>query len=93
LCAVLGSGENEEMLHTAMEHLVRFLGMIDPANRLSLIGPAYPPVRKVRDQYREMLYLRSERKENLIAANEKISRYVAANRGFSEISIQFDYNI
>ena len=91
MCAVLGSSKDEEKLSIAMRYIRKYLQRIDPGNSLSAIGPAPQAVGKVRDVYREVIYIRSEERERLIRAKDLIEEYTAINTGFDDIYIQFDF--
>ncbi len=90
MTAVLGSSENEELLHTAMTYLRKYMDRIDRTGRMMTVGPAPPAVSKIRDQYREVIYFRSESEENLILMKDSLEKYMAINPGFQNVQIQFD---
>ena len=56
------------------------------------IGPAPQTIRKIRDQSREVIYLRHADAEQLIRARALIEEYIALNSGFKDVQIQFDYS-
>ena len=89
MAAVLGIGEDEAVLTTAMQYLRKYLDRI--ANgRIAAIGPAPASVGKIRDRYRQVLYIRAESENALTAAKDRAEAYIAANEGFRGLSIQFD---
>ncbi len=90
LLAVLGSSEDEELLTAAMGYLRKYVARIDPADALRALGPAPQSVGKVRDRYRQVLYLRHERAEMLIRVRSMLERYIEVNRGFDKILVEFD---
>lgn len=93
MMAVLGSCENEKLLSTGMTYLKKFIARIDPGNALMAIGPAPQSVGKVRDRYRQVIYLRHERMDYLILARDKILEYIEINSGFEKIRVEFDMNV
>jgi primosomal protein N' (replication factor Y) len=90
LLAVLGSGEDPAKLHEAMEYIRRFISRIDPKNAFSAIGPAPQTVGKVRDRYREVIYIRHREREMLVKARSLIERYTEMNSGFADIRVEFN---
>ncbi len=92
LCAILGSSKNEQLLTEGMRYIRKYLDRIDRRGQLRTIGPAPQSVGKIRDTYRQVIYIRNMDSERLIMAKDRIEAYVAANRGFSDIRIQFDFN-
>ena len=92
LLAILGSAEDESLLSTAMDYLRKYIGRIDPANALRALGPAPQSVGKVKDRYRQVIYLRHERSEALIRARKLLERYLEINRGFEKVRVEFDMN-
>ena len=57
-----------------------------------MIGPAAASVGKVKDIYREVLYLKHMDAGTLITIREKVEKYIEINSGFRKIYIQFDFN-
>ena len=56
------------------------------------IGPAPQSIGKLKDQYREVIYVRHKMTGVLIGAKDRIESYIAANSGFRTIQIQFDFS-
>lgn len=92
MMAVLGSGQDEEHLETAMEYLKKFILKIYPKADLQVIGPALPGVGKVRDVYRRVIYCKHAKYNTLVAIKNQLERYIEINSGFDTIQIQFDFN-
>ena len=92
MLAVLGSCEEEELLGRAMHYLKLFAEKISRGKRLTIIGPAPAAVGKVRDIYRQVLYLKYENTDILIQIKDKLEQYIEVNSGFRKIQIQFDFN-
>ena len=93
MMAVLGSSENEKLLSTGMTYLKKFIGRIDPGNVLLAVGPAPQSVGKIKDRYRQVIYLRHEKREYLILARDRILEYIEINPGFEDIRVEFDLNV
>ena len=91
MMAVLGSGEEEEILSRGMYFIEKFVRKVYPSADLHVIGPAAAPVGKVKDVYRRLLYLKHENYETLVHIKDKIEKYVEINSGFRKIYIQFDF--
>ena len=66
---------------------------MDPGHRMMALGPAPDQVGKIRDYYRQVIYLRHEDREMLIRVKDRLELYTAANRGFQDIRIQFDTGV
>lgn len=93
MAAILGSSKDERQLTTGMQYLMKYLGRIDPRHALNAIGPAPLPVGKVKDRFRQMICIRNREEKNLIRAKDRLEEYIAVNKGFDDLSIQFDFNI
>ena len=91
LLAVLSECPDEALLTLGMKYLRSFIDRIDPGQKLMAIGPAPQSVGKIRDQYRQVIYLRHDDKQMLIRAKDLMEEYIEMNRGFDEISIMFDF--
>ena len=92
MLTILGSGKDPEKLHKGMEHIAGLVRRMDKEDTLRTLGPAPLPVYKIRDRYREGVYLRCETHEVLRVVAERLREYMGLNRGFDELVIQFDYN-
>ena len=93
MAAVLGSAKDEAALTEAMFYIRKLIDRIDPKGRLSAIGPAPQSVGKLKDYYRQVIYIRNRDRKVLVAAKDRIETYVAANHGFDDIRISIDFNV
>jgi primosomal protein N' (replication factor Y) len=93
LLAILGSAASEELLTVGMGYIRKYIDIIDKRGVLAAIGPAPQTVGKVRDRFRQVIYLRHKDTENLIRARHMIEEYVRINSGFEEIRIEYDINV
>lgn len=93
MTAILGSSTDQQQLKTGMEYLKKYIGLFDPTNALEAIGPAPQSVGKIKDRYREVIYIRNKDRDRLIKAKDLIEQYLAINPGFAGIEIQFDMNL
>lgn len=91
LC-ILGSCEEEEMLHKAMHYLKLYIGRIYQESDLHVIGPAFETVGKIKDTYRQVIYLKHEKYDTLIWIKDQMEKYIEINSGFRKIYIQFDFS-
>ncbi|MDO5134442.1 MAG: primosomal protein N' [Eubacteriales bacterium] len=89
LMAVLGFGEDEEVLTQAMYYLSMY-GEKLCAGEVRMIGPAAASVGKVRDVYRRVLYFKHPDHRVLVALKDRLERYMEINSGFRKLYIQFD---
>ena len=46
----------------------------------------------VNDQYRQIIYVKSEDYELLVRTKDLLEQYIDMNRGFDQLRIQFDFN-
>ena len=92
MLAVLGEARDGDLLRKAMTYLRRFIDRIDPSGVLMAIGPAPQSIGRIRDNYREVIYMRSVDRKKLIRAKDLLEEYIAANKGFQEIHVMFDFS-
>ncbi len=92
LFAICMTGEEEEHLKVAAGYLKEFTERINREGKLTVIGPAAPYVSKINDQYRQIIYVKSEDYEWLVRAKDLLEQYIDMNRGFDHLRIQFDFN-
>ena len=92
MMAVLGSCPEEEFLIQAMHYLQFYINRIYKKKDLHVIGPAYASVGKVKDIYRQVIYLKHEDYGTLVRIRDQIEKYIEINSGFRKIYIQFDFS-
>ena len=92
MMAVLGSCEDEQLLVQAMRYLELFVHRVYKENDLHVIGPAYAAVGKVKDIYRQIIYLKHDSYEVLVHIKDQMEKYIEINSGFRKIYIQFDFS-
>lgn len=91
MLAVLGSGPEDEFLVQAMHYLKLYVQRIYKKNDLHVIGPAYAAVGKVKDIYRQVIYLKHEDYQVLVWIKDQLEKYIEINSGFRKLYIQFDF--
>ena len=91
MLAVLGSGPEDELLVQAMHYLKLYVQRIYKKNDLHVIGPAYAAVGKVKDIYRQVIYLKHEDYQILVWIKDQLEKYIEKNSGFRKLYIQFDF--
>ena len=87
-----GACRDEELLTKGMFYIARFAGGISSGKGISLIGPAPEAVSKVKDMYRQVMYLKGDSGSRLREIRKKLEEYISINPGFRDIYIQYDYN-
>ena len=92
MMAVLGSCPDEELLLQAMHYLNLYIQRIYKEKDLHVIGPAYAAVGKVKDIYRQVIYLKHEDYQVLVHIKDQLEKYIEINSGFRKIYIQFDFS-
>ncbi|MDO5361508.1 MAG: primosomal protein N' [Eubacteriales bacterium] len=92
MMAVLGSCADEELLGQAMHYLELYIRRVYPEKDLHVIGPACAAVGKIKDIYRQVIYLKHEEYRTLVVIKNKLEKYIDINSGFRKIYIQFDFS-
>ena len=87
-----GACRDEELLTKGMFYLARFVRGIASGKSASVIGPAPEAVSKVKDMYRQVMYLKGDSGGRLLEIRRRTEEYIAINPGFKDIYIQYDYN-
>ena len=91
LVAILISGPDENLLHTASNYLKMYAERVN-RNQVQLIGPTEPSVGKVKDIYRKVIYMKHAQYHVLIDMKDKLEEYIELNPGFMRLRIQFDFD-
>lgn len=93
MMGVLGFGHDEQQLAKAMAFIRQFICRADVGGDCQVIGPTAPPVGKVQDVHRRVIYVKDRERERLGRIKDQVEAYVQINAGFRELQIQFDFHI
>lgn len=93
LMAVYGGGENRQLLEQAMNYLKEYLLRLDKNRQLQIIGPAPQSIGKVQDIYRWVLYVKHKDRNILNLLRDRMEDYIEINKGFRNITIQYDFHV
>ena len=94
LCVLL-MGENKKELDVATEEMLVHIRKVkeNQLEKLMVIGPATPPVSKIKDVYRNVIYLKDHRRQNLVAIKDYLEGITNGSQNFKNIRIQYDFNM
>jgi primosomal protein N' (replication factor Y) len=94
MVSVLMQCLNQKELITATEKLVDVIREYKEKyfEDLFIIGPASPPVAKINDVFRKMIYLKSSDRRKMVELKNYLERKITENTEFRNINIQFDFN-
>ena len=92
LLALFVSCEDEALLEKGCHYLKEYMLRVRGRTDASVIGPASPGIEKIRDVYRRVIYIKTERYEDLVEIKDKTEKYIEINSGFNRMRIQFDFN-
>ncbi len=96
LLAVLVSGEDEALLEKGCrylkEYIIRLASKAGHLREVRVIGPASPGIDKIKDIYRRVIYIKTERYKTLVGIKDRVEQYIDINPGFDRMRIQFDFN-
>lgn len=94
LLAILIESENEKMAVAFSERLARLINQCKEET-VKMIGPSQATVRKIKDYYRQIIYLKSEQYQGLTEIKDQIENSVQEweNEGNEKLPrIQFDFD-
>lgn len=93
MTAILLQSENHGELEHATNNLVEIIRKekAEKYNELFVIGPADPPIAKINDIYRKIVYLKSSNRHNLIKLKNRIEYVINNSQIFKNINVQFDF--
>ena len=94
VCVML-MGENRNELHGATEEMMSVLRSVKEQQNqnLMIIGPSTPPVSKIKDIYRNVIYLKDSRRQNLVIIKDYLEQATNRSQKFKNIHIQYDFNM
>ena len=85
------SSSSQEMAEAYIKRIRRLLdkSRAPVMEKVEAIGPSPAPVAKVKDIYRQRIYLKSKEEDALIAVKDAIELYYSRHPQFAAVSIQF----
>lgn len=91
LLTIHGTGEDENELLNALEHVKSYVEKIKADNTV-ILGPVSEFITKLQDRYRGVIYIKNGDVNEMIRLRRYIEKYISINRGFNGIGIQFALN-
>lgn len=91
MLGIMGASEDEELLKKGMYYLSLFIQKYCQEKELRIIGPTAEAVGKIKDVYRQIIYLKHDSYDKLIEIKNQLEKYMEINYGFRNIYIQFDF--
>ena len=91
MLVIRGAARDEDRLARAMHYIAQFARKLSAGRAVTVVGPAPEAVKKIKDMYREALYLKCLSGEMLSALRERTEKYIEINPGFRDIYIQYDF--
>ncbi|MFQ9515022.1 MAG: primosomal protein N' [Eubacterium sp.] len=93
MTAIFLQSENQQELEYATNRLVEIIRKekAEKYNELFVIGPADPPIAKINDIYRKIIYLKSSSRHNLVKLKNYIEYVINSSQIFKNINVQFDF--
>ncbi len=78
----------------AIQASIRFSNVIKKAaiENLQMIGPAGAPVAKVKDIYRQVIYLKHPEYESLVALKDRMELFIKEKQDMEQVGITFDFD-
>lgn len=89
--SVHGEAADEDRLLNAMAHIKKYIENLK-AGGVVVLGPAPEAVAKLRDKYRMVIYIKSDKLDKTVRIRQYTEKYIAINSGFNGINIQFAFN-
>lgn len=96
---ILTASESEEDAAACMGQIAAWIfaelqkpGADGVWKRLGVIGPADPPVAKVRDVYRKVLYMKHPSLQILVKVKDFLEKRLSDLTEWKKVSVQFDFN-
>ena len=95
LVGILLTSKDETLLNNGAHYLAKYANKVAKGNQeqmLAIIGPSVPFVKKTKDLYRQVIYVKAKQESTMEKFVKQLEKYIEINDGFSCIYIQFDFN-
>ncbi|MBQ9065043.1 MAG: primosomal protein N' [Blautia sp.] len=89
---VHGACRDSDKLDKGMYYASEYLKSLSSGKAVVVIGPAPESVSRIKDMYRQVMYLKGQSREQLIRLRGRLEEYININPGFRDIYFQFDFN-
>lgn len=95
MTSILLMGKEEQELEAATNWLVEVIKNVKQQkyHELFVIGPANPPIAKINDIYRKIIYLKSDSRKNLVKIKDYLEYVINSSQNFKNINVQFDFKV
>ena len=93
MVSILLQGREQKQLIEVTNYLVEIIKNYKDKyfKELFVIGPADPPVGKINDIYRKIIYLKSDSRQGIIQLKNYLEDVINSSQKFKKINIQFDF--
>ncbi len=93
MVAVLLQSRNQKILIRATEFLNKVIREEKEKHysKMSVIGPSDPPINKINDIYRKIIYLKNQNRRELIHLKNFLETVINSSSDFKEVMVQFDF--
>ena len=95
MISVFLQGKDQKELNIATEYITEIIKKKrdEHYNKLMIIGPAKPPVSKVNDVHRRIIYLKGITRKELIDLKDSLEDVINCSQNFKNINVQFDFKV
>ena len=95
MISVFLQGKDQKELNIATEYITEIIKekKDELYNKLMIIGPAKPPVSKVNDVHRRIIYLKGITRKELIDLKDSLEDVINCSQKFKNINVQFDFKV
>lgn len=93
MVSILLQGENSEKLDLLTNELTQQIQKVkeEKYKELFVIGPAKPPISKINDVYRNIIYIKGTSRTNLVHLKDYLEYVISSSPKFNKITVQFDF--
>lgn len=91
MCAILISHKSEEKADRVAADIGKRIEN-SKIKGLAVMGPAKASVSKIKDIYRNIIYIKHEDSSIIIKTEDAVLKYISMVEDYSDVSVQFDYN-
>ncbi len=95
MVCILLMGEDKRQLDEATDELMSVISSVKEHENLKffIIGPATPPVAKIKDIYRNVIYIKDHRRQILVNLKDYLEQVTNRSQKFKNIHVQYDFNL
>lgn len=95
MVSIMIQDKNEKRIDVVTSEIEKLIRQIkdEKCNKLMIIGPSEPPVAKIKDVHRRVLYMKDENRSKMVNVKNYVEYVISQSPKMKDTSVQFDFKV